>query len=344
MMPNWRQPWEDGMMLSAKHFTTLETHMQNHALSLVRAIQPYYWGFMDYKIDTEALTQGTIRLTQAAGLFKNGGVFTITEPLELHIQSTNERNTIYLECTDDFDCNEESLIKAKLILTTYEQPQRQQLPIAQISTINSTLAVSLSASFIPPILNIERCRPIRVPLTHLSIYDPICGHQHPFEAHKYIMQKAIQLNIQERLHAYDHDQLEQSLLTNIKLIQQYLDNQSTSYHGYSMTYNGHYWSTQINALKKTSTLIIGLPISVNQSDHPVTIAPNSVIQSIIRHLTNGMELKPALPAPDIGQTTPLTLYELQQDSELWNTLLEEQHIAIHMPHSITQAEPKLWIR
>ncbi|MGI4980127.1 MAG: type VI secretion system baseplate subunit TssK [Janthinobacterium lividum] len=67
--------WSEGMYLSPLHFQTQTRHQEDTLSFLVSNLWNQPWGFSYLQLDTEAVRNGSVLLSRAAGMFSDGLVF-----------------------------------------------------------------------------------------------------------------------------------------------------------------------------------------------------------------------------------------------------------------------------
>lgn len=83
MSENRRVVWSEGMLLSPQHFQQSERALIHATHRLYAALQPFAHGFTELAINLDALRNGRIALTRAAGVLPDGTPFSMpgSEPL-----------------------------------------------------------------------------------------------------------------------------------------------------------------------------------------------------------------------------------------------------------------------
>lgn len=75
--------WCEGMFLRPQHFQQQERYLEQVRHQRAQAPFHYYWGFRKLQIDTVALVQGLVVVTEAEGVFPDGTPFCLTSPHEM---------------------------------------------------------------------------------------------------------------------------------------------------------------------------------------------------------------------------------------------------------------------
>ena len=100
MINNLQVHWQDGMLLTAKHFELLQNYLQQLSCSQLKIVNPYYWGISKFKIKTEELRNGKLCIDEIRGIFPDGSPFDITQnntpQLELKFTSKVENQAIFI--------------------------------------------------------------------------------------------------------------------------------------------------------------------------------------------------------------------------------------------------------
>lgn len=89
--------WSEGLFLRPQLFQQQERYLESFAHRRTAPLTPFYWGFSQYRIDTESLTLGKLVLASASGICADGTPFDMPSqtppppPLTLlpeHLQQT----------------------------------------------------------------------------------------------------------------------------------------------------------------------------------------------------------------------------------------------------------------
>jgi len=79
MLANDKVIWKEGLFLQPQHFQQSERFILSSTQSRFAAYNPFYFGFLNYEINTDALANNTFTLTQAKGVLPDGTYFSIPE-------------------------------------------------------------------------------------------------------------------------------------------------------------------------------------------------------------------------------------------------------------------------
>ncbi|QEY16729.1 type VI secretion system baseplate subunit TssK [Cellvibrio sp. KY-GH-1] len=74
--------WCEGMFLRPQHFQQQERYLEQMRHQRAQAPANYFWGFRNLRIDSAALSQGIIAVTEAEGIFPDGTPFAFSLPQE----------------------------------------------------------------------------------------------------------------------------------------------------------------------------------------------------------------------------------------------------------------------
>jgi len=74
--------WCEGMFLRPQHFQQQERYLERVRHQRAQAPANYFWGFRKLQLDTTALAQGVIALTEAEGIFPDGTPFVFSSSNE----------------------------------------------------------------------------------------------------------------------------------------------------------------------------------------------------------------------------------------------------------------------
>jgi len=104
MKKNSKVLWHEGMTLDPHHFQQWDRFHQATLNSRIRTLSPYYWGVSELSIESEALTNGMLKLVKATGVMPDGFVFDLPDSSPLpaarvisdHFQATQESLFVYL--------------------------------------------------------------------------------------------------------------------------------------------------------------------------------------------------------------------------------------------------------
>ena len=69
--------WSKGTFLSPQHLQAQERFVEDSARFYLDSLNPKCWGFTDFQIDAKALSEGTLSITRAAGVFPDALAFEI---------------------------------------------------------------------------------------------------------------------------------------------------------------------------------------------------------------------------------------------------------------------------
>lgn len=76
--------WREGMHLSQHHFQAQGRYFEALATFALRQLSPSGWGWLDVRLDDEALANGTATLLAARGILPDGTPFELSENTEVH--------------------------------------------------------------------------------------------------------------------------------------------------------------------------------------------------------------------------------------------------------------------
>jgi type VI secretion system protein ImpJ len=69
--------WSKGTFLSPQHLQAQERFVEDSARFYLDSLNPKCWGFIDFQIDAKALSEGTVSITKASGVFPDALAFEI---------------------------------------------------------------------------------------------------------------------------------------------------------------------------------------------------------------------------------------------------------------------------
>ena len=92
--------WSEGLFLRPQLFQQQERYLETFAHKRAAPLSPFFWGFSQFRIDTESLTLGKLVLASAAGLCADGTPFDMPShtppPPPLTLLPEHLQQTIYL--------------------------------------------------------------------------------------------------------------------------------------------------------------------------------------------------------------------------------------------------------
>lgn len=92
--------WSEGLFLRPQLFQQQERYLEHVAHKRAASLNPFFWGFSHYAIDTESLSLGKVVLASAAGLFADGTPFDVPgqapPPAPLTVRPEHLEQLIYL--------------------------------------------------------------------------------------------------------------------------------------------------------------------------------------------------------------------------------------------------------
>jgi type VI secretion system protein ImpJ len=92
--------WSEGLFLRPQLFQQQERYLETFAHKRALALSPFFWGFSQYRIDSESLTLGKLVLASASGIYADGTPFDLPgqapPPAPLSILPEHLGQTIYL--------------------------------------------------------------------------------------------------------------------------------------------------------------------------------------------------------------------------------------------------------
>lgn len=182
--------WSEGLFLRPQLFQQQERYLEQYAHKRSAALGPFFWGFNQVDIDTEALAVGKLVVSAAAGIFPDGtpfdapGQVSSPAPLALRhehvgqmvclavpIRTPNAQETDFDDAADSlarFRTFEEDLLDAnsisqgpkliqladlRLRLLTEKELTSAWLgmPLARVSEVRADGSVRLDGTLIPPV-------------------------------------------------------------------------------------------------------------------------------------------------------------------------------------------------
>ena len=92
--------WSEGLFLRPQLFQQQERYLEHYAHKRSAALSPFFWGFHQFAIDTEALALGKLVVSGVAGIFQDGTPFEAPGhaalPAPLALQHEHLDQIIYL--------------------------------------------------------------------------------------------------------------------------------------------------------------------------------------------------------------------------------------------------------
>ncbi|HSM04631.1 MAG TPA: type VI secretion system baseplate subunit TssK [Longimicrobiales bacterium] len=96
--------WSKGVLLTPQHLQIQDRFLEDTAEFRMSSLSSFPWGFTDLEIDRESLSEGSLALSRAAGLFRDGMAFDLPDsdpappakPLEGLFAPDQEFLTLYL--------------------------------------------------------------------------------------------------------------------------------------------------------------------------------------------------------------------------------------------------------
>ncbi|MFK0380202.1 type VI secretion system baseplate subunit TssK [Pandoraea sp. NPDC090278] len=182
--------WSEGLFLRPQLFQQQERYLEHYAHKRTAALSPFFWGFHQFAIDTEALALGKLVVSGVAGIFQDGTPFEapantmLPAPLALRhehlnqtiylavpIRTPNTEETSFEDTTDSlarYRAFEQELLDANSIgqgpklvqladLRLRLLPERELskswmgLPLAKVAEIRADGSARLEAGLIPPV-------------------------------------------------------------------------------------------------------------------------------------------------------------------------------------------------
>ena len=64
--------WGEGLFLRPQNFQQQDAYHERRLNHAVKALEPYYWGLQHLKVDVEALSTGSLRVTEISAIFPDG--------------------------------------------------------------------------------------------------------------------------------------------------------------------------------------------------------------------------------------------------------------------------------
>lgn len=75
--------WAEGVFLGQQHFQVWDRYLEQSSYLRAKGVSPFLWGFLDCKIDQEALANGQFRLKACDVILPDGRLVVFREPAEL---------------------------------------------------------------------------------------------------------------------------------------------------------------------------------------------------------------------------------------------------------------------
>lgn len=92
--------WSEGLFLRPQLFQQQERYLEHYAHKRSAALSPFFWGFHQFSIDTEALALGKLVVSGVAGIFQDGTPFEAPghaqPPAPLALRHEHLNQIIYL--------------------------------------------------------------------------------------------------------------------------------------------------------------------------------------------------------------------------------------------------------
>ncbi|CAG9170686.1 hypothetical protein LMG23992_01728 [Cupriavidus laharis] len=190
--------WSEGLFLRPQLFQQQERYLEHYAHKRSAALSPFFWGFHQYAIDTEALALGKLVVSGAAGIFQDGTPFeapghaALPAPLTLRhehlnqviylavpIRTPNAEETNFDDASDSlarYRSFEEDLLDAnsiaqgpklvqlaglRLRLLSQKELSKSWLgmPLARVTEIRADGSAGLDPGLIPPV-NVYAASPL----------------------------------------------------------------------------------------------------------------------------------------------------------------------------------------
>ncbi len=182
--------WLEGMFLRPQHLQQHDRWFESTLEQRVLDLSPYSWGLRSVEIDTDALAVGQFQVTAADAVLPDGSVFSTAKngmiasarqitvddqgkkvylalPLrssgQLELGESHQEMRRYLKrATNVRNANEADkpeasiavgALTARLVLEGESLDETAHLAIAEIDTVSTQGEVTLSESFIPPVLS-----------------------------------------------------------------------------------------------------------------------------------------------------------------------------------------------
>ncbi|MEO9527448.1 type VI secretion system baseplate subunit TssK [Roseibium sp.] len=182
--------WLEGMFLRPQHLQQHDRWFESTLEQRVLDLSPYSWGLRSVEIDTDALAVGQFQVTAADAVLPDGSVFSTAKngmiasarqitvddqgkkvylalPLrssgQLELGESHQEMRRYLKRatnvrnSNEADKPEASIavgaLTARLVLEGESLDETAHLAIAEIDTVSTQGEVTLSESFIPPVLS-----------------------------------------------------------------------------------------------------------------------------------------------------------------------------------------------
>lgn len=271
----------------------------NRCLSL---LSPFYWGYSQLELSSSSLSQGSIYVKCAEGIFKEYGYFSVqNQYLEIDYKSTDtQQYTIYIIKQHDRD---------SISLSINAPTSGDGLPICKFSEFNGECR--LDETYLPPCVQISASTKIltEIDLTIRSIAQRT-EHQdllhkltyirqnpslHPSELHKIIY-----LNTTEAQQTYEHNNIYENIIKQLYNIRKRLNEQRKPNFVY-FNKSGMYWTAEIDTTPPSK--FIDLYIKTNKPYQSINfkLSTATEIDRIVKFSFRGMPPKSTThPEPQLS--------------------------------------------
>ena len=367
MINNLQVHWQDGMLLTAKHFELLQNYLQQLSCSQLKIVNPYYWGISKFKIKTEELRNGKLCIDEIRGIFPDGSPFDITQnntpQLELKFTSKVENQAIfiYFKPEEYTDKDEEFCTRSlKISLTTENCPYFNCIKIAIIKNITDHDGIILDQHYIPPLLNLNSSPALISKLNLLYhclknyandqydvsniarlIANPF---EHPYQCYIYLYNLSHQLQI--AMNSYQHDN-QQYLVTTIDTLVNKISNNKNAYISKKFNRDGYYWHAQLEAsINQNTELLLGIPLLTNHQLLPINlirVSASSQLKNIVQHALEGIKLIEYKKLHYFNTQTH-HIFKVDTHSSYWQDVIYEKKLSVYIPSTHINSEPKLWMK
>lgn len=155
--------WSEGLFLRPQLFQQQERYLEHLAHKRASVLNPFFWGFSHFSIDSESLSLGKLVLASAAGIFADGTPFDTPgqalPPAPLTILPEHLDQTIFLAIPIRTPNGEE---------TSFEDPSLASASLARFSVFDTELRDANSIGQGPKTVQLSRLRLRLLPQRELT--------------------------------------------------------------------------------------------------------------------------------------------------------------------------------
>ena len=93
--------WGEGLFLRPQHFQQQDAYHEARLADTARTLHPYAWGVQQCKVDTDALQNGVLRLTELQLVFPDGELYSapadddLPQPFSLSSIATGTAEVVF---------------------------------------------------------------------------------------------------------------------------------------------------------------------------------------------------------------------------------------------------------